>query len=273
MYVLKPYQTECSSPVIFSLEEVTPCFFVDYMKLNAVTIRHLYPIPRRDDCIVSLGDATILSMLDTHIGYWLAQVAEKDWAKTSFTLHYGLFHYTHMLYGSGNGPRGYQISRGVLRTTPILQLALIYFGDTVTFSRRPYKQIDCVWQVLILINDACVKLSFEEILLLHKLNYLFEAGCSPKAHWTLHSYNLGNTMTRTSEQLEGTLTFLAWVGISPIRVISCRCGRYVKQVASKRPTGNYWLNRKWRDNRPRDTESEARWPPFLDLPRFQGDYT
>lgn len=39
-------------------------FFVDYKKLNNLTRRNPYPIPRMDDCIDLLEKATIFSTLD-----------------------------------------------------------------------------------------------------------------------------------------------------------------------------------------------------------------
>ena len=45
-------------------------FCVDYRRLNAVTIRGSYPIPRMDECIDSLGEANVFTTLDCNSGYW-----------------------------------------------------------------------------------------------------------------------------------------------------------------------------------------------------------
>eukprot|EP00170_Pyropia_yezoensis_P000413 contig_2263_g414 len=44
-------------------------FFVDYRRLNEMTVKDVYPIPRMDDCIDFLGDATLFSTLDGNAGY------------------------------------------------------------------------------------------------------------------------------------------------------------------------------------------------------------
>jgi hypothetical protein len=44
-------------------------FCIDYRKLNAVTGRDSYPLPRMDECIDSLGDASVFSTLDCNSGY------------------------------------------------------------------------------------------------------------------------------------------------------------------------------------------------------------
>ena len=39
-------------------------FCIEYRRLNAMTVRDAYPIPRMDECIESLGDAVIFSTLE-----------------------------------------------------------------------------------------------------------------------------------------------------------------------------------------------------------------
>ena len=44
-------------------------FCIDYRKLNLMTVKDAYPIPRMDECIGSLGDARVFSTLDCNAGY------------------------------------------------------------------------------------------------------------------------------------------------------------------------------------------------------------
>ena len=55
--VIEPTSAEWASPVVFvPKKDGTMRFRVDYRKLNAVTVRDSYPLPRMDECIDSLGD-------------------------------------------------------------------------------------------------------------------------------------------------------------------------------------------------------------------------
>ncbi len=66
-------------------------FCVDYRKLNAITVRDTYPIPRMDECIDSLGSAKIFSTLDCNSGFWQIPIGEKDRDKTAFVWHSRLY--------------------------------------------------------------------------------------------------------------------------------------------------------------------------------------
>lgn len=52
-------------------------FFIDYRRLQQATVADTYPLSRLDDCIYSLGDASVFSTLDSNFGYWKVAVAEK----------------------------------------------------------------------------------------------------------------------------------------------------------------------------------------------------
>jgi len=58
-------------------------FCVDYRLLNVVTKKDSYPLPRMDECIDSLGDATIFSTLDCNAGYRQVAIAPRDREKTA----------------------------------------------------------------------------------------------------------------------------------------------------------------------------------------------
>ena len=53
-------------------------FCVDYHKLNEVTHKDAYPLPRIDDTLNTLAGSKWFSTLDMLSGYWQVQVAEKD---------------------------------------------------------------------------------------------------------------------------------------------------------------------------------------------------
>lgn len=55
-----------------------------YRRLNAMTNRNSYPLPRMDDGMDSLGNEKLFTALDANCGYWKLPAREKDKEKPNF---------------------------------------------------------------------------------------------------------------------------------------------------------------------------------------------
>lgn len=53
--------------VIVLQNDGNSCLCVDYRRLNAVTLRDSYPIPRTDECIDSLGEEKVFATTDANL--------------------------------------------------------------------------------------------------------------------------------------------------------------------------------------------------------------
>ena len=63
---------------------------IDYRKLNKVTIRNQYPLPRIDDLFDQLQGAKVFSNIDLRSGYHQLRVHDEDVPKTAFRTRYGI---------------------------------------------------------------------------------------------------------------------------------------------------------------------------------------
>ena len=79
-------------------------FCVDYRRLNSMTVKDSYPLPRVDVSIDALSGSCWFSTLDLASGYWQVEVEEKDRPKTAFTTGSGLYQFTVMPFGLCNAP-------------------------------------------------------------------------------------------------------------------------------------------------------------------------
>ena len=57
---------------------------IDYRKLNQVTIKNKYPLPKIDDFFDQLRNARIFSKIDLKIGYHQLKIKVEDIVKTAF---------------------------------------------------------------------------------------------------------------------------------------------------------------------------------------------
>ena len=64
---------------------------IDYCKLNDVTKKDSYPLPRINNALDVLGDAKYFSAMDLISGYWQIDLSPEDQEKCPIIISRGLF--------------------------------------------------------------------------------------------------------------------------------------------------------------------------------------
>lgn len=132
-------------------------FCVDYRKLNEVTTKHKYPLPRIDDLLDRLNGGEIFSTLDLKAGYWQIPLRAEGKAKTAFTAGTGLYEFQVMPFGLANAPASFQ--RCMAMALGQLSFALVYLSDIIVFGKcltEHKEQLRTVFQKL---QNAGLKLN------------------------------------------------------------------------------------------------------------------
>ncbi|BHF57829.1 hypothetical protein SprV_0100077500 [Sparganum proliferum] len=109
---------------------------VDYRKINAVTVKDSFPLPRIDTTLEALAGAACFSTLDLQSGYWQVEMAPEDRPKTAFSIPSGLYEFETMPFGLANAPATSQ--RLMASQTDGLEHPLIFAGQTLTKPERNY---------------------------------------------------------------------------------------------------------------------------------------
>jgi transposase InsO family protein len=137
--LIRPSQSPWASPVILvAKKDGSKRFCVDYRRLNQVTKRDVYPLPRIDDALDALGGAKYLSVLDLRSGYWQIPMAPDDREKTAFVTHEGLYEFNVMPFGLSNAPATFQRFIDAVFAGLKWRICLPYLDDNIIHS--PYWQ-------------------------------------------------------------------------------------------------------------------------------------
>ncbi|KAA3469711.1 Transposon Ty3-G Gag-Pol polyprotein [Gossypium australe] len=86
---IAPYKMAPTELKEWKQKDVSLRLCIDYRKLNKVTIKNKYPLPRIDDLFDQLKCATVFSKIDLYSSYYQLRVKEFDVPKTTFRTRYG----------------------------------------------------------------------------------------------------------------------------------------------------------------------------------------
>ena len=156
---VRPSCSPWSSPIVLVRKKdgsVRPC--VDYRRVNAVTKKDAFPLPRTRDCLDAVAGATLYSTLDITSAYNQVPVKEQDIPKTAFVTRCGLYEYTTMPFGLSNSPATFQRVMELALSGLQWQICLIYLDDVIVFGKDFDEHICRLQEVLSRIKQANMKL-------------------------------------------------------------------------------------------------------------------
>ena len=148
-----------ASPIVLvKKKDGTVRFCVDYRKVNNVTRKDAYPLPRIDTTLDTLAGSQWFSTLDLVSGYWQVEVDETDRHKTAFCTTEGLFQFKVMPFGLCNASATFQ--RLMYLTLAGLQWSecLVYMDDIIILGRSFLEHLGNLQEVLQRLRDAGLKL-------------------------------------------------------------------------------------------------------------------
>jgi hypothetical protein len=165
--VIEESEGTWSSPVVLVRKKNGDLrFCVDYRKLNDVTKKDCFPLPRINDTLDTLAGAKWFSTLDLKSGYWQVALHPDDKEKTAFSTGQGLWQFTVMLFGVCNAPATFErLMESVLRGL-IYDGCLVYLDDIIIIGRTFQEHLDNLRKVFQRLRGA--HLNPEKCRLFHK---------------------------------------------------------------------------------------------------------
>ena len=109
-------------------------FSVDYLRLNLVTVKDAYPLPRIDDTLDMLAGKQWFSTLDLASGYWQVSLSPDARCKTAFVTHSGLFQFRVMPFRLCNAPATFERLMDRVLQGLRWSRCLVYLDDIISFG-------------------------------------------------------------------------------------------------------------------------------------------
>ena len=157
--VIQPSSSPWASPIVLvQKKDGSTRFCIDYRKVNTVTRKDAYPMPRVDDTLDTLAGAKWFSTLDLISGYWQVEVNPKDREKTAFCTPEGLFEFKVMPFGLCNAPATFQRLMDMVLAGVQWTSCLVYIDDVVILGKTFKEHLQNLVAVFKRLRSSSLKL-------------------------------------------------------------------------------------------------------------------
>ncbi|GBG88130.1 hypothetical protein CBR_g46619 [Chara braunii] len=160
---IKPSESEFGAPVLFVPKKggkLRMC--IDYRRLNRITRKNAFPLPRIDDLLDVAGGCKVFSKIDLKSGYHQIEVDPADQHKTAFKTRDGLYEFTVMPFGLTNAPATFQSLMDKVLRHQINQFVVVYLDDILIFSKSMEEHMRHLEEVMQILKDAQLHLNLEK---------------------------------------------------------------------------------------------------------------
>jgi predicted aspartyl protease len=157
---------------------------VDYRRLNSLTVKDAYPVPRVESCLDVLGGSCWYSTFDLRSGYWQCSIKPQDRCKTAFITRKGLFQFCVLPFGLCNAVSLFQRLQDQILAGLNWFVCLVYLDDIAVFGTSFEQHAERLRAVMERIKEAGLKFNPDKCRLFQRriefLGYVIgEEGVTP----------------------------------------------------------------------------------------------
>lgn len=168
--IIQPSLSPWAAPIVLVKKKTgEDRLCIDYRKLNAITKKDSFPLPRIDDVLDLLQGQKFFSTLDLASGYWQIEMDEKSKEKTAFIVDNNLYEWNRLAFGLTNAPGTFQRLMNHILRKVIGKICLVYLDDIIVFSKTITEHIENLKIIFELLDQANLKLKLSKCKFLESL--------------------------------------------------------------------------------------------------------
>ena len=132
---IEPSDSPWASPIVLvTKKDGSMRFCIEYCRLNALTTKDEYLVPRIDDSLRLLGNQQWFSTMDLASGYWQVSMSPEAKHKAAFVTNEGLFQFRVMPFGLYNALATFERLMDRVLCGMRWSRCLVYLDDVISFG-------------------------------------------------------------------------------------------------------------------------------------------
>lgn len=171
--IIRESNSEFASPVVLvKKKDGDSRMCIDFRKLNSMTVRDNFPLPRIDDQVNRLQRGKYFTSLDLRSGYHQIPIAEESKPYTAFITPNGQYEYNRTPFGLTNAPRTFQRFMNKI-LCPVEDIASVYLDDVLLHAETIPNALVGIKKVLEIFRSEGVTLNLKKCsFLMTEITYL-----------------------------------------------------------------------------------------------------
>ena len=167
--IIRPSSSPWSSPITLVEKKTGELRFCIYFrKVNDVSKKDAYPLPKISESLDSMEGACYFSTLDMASGYWQVEMDPDDVEKTAFTTGSSLYEFCVLPFGLSNSSSTFERLMETVLKGLHWEICLIYIDDVIVFGKTFDEHLERLDKVMRRLAAAGLKLKAKKCFLFRK---------------------------------------------------------------------------------------------------------